>query len=110
MTKDRKLLAQLIKNWAQDHDHSYQIADPDQTDEGITNTAQFLSWIIKEGNGNLDLLTLLDRLELFIENRRKRNFPDGMYCKQCNSFYDFADSNQSDGSLICYSCRENPFH
>lgn len=109
MTRDRKLLAQLLKNWAQDHDHNYQIADADLTDKGIEKTGQFLSWIVKEGYQNLDLLGLLDRLELFLESKKKRSIPDGMFCKNCKNFIDFAESNQPDGSLICYSCRENPY-
>jgi len=30
---------------------------------------------------------------------------DGCTCKVCNVFYPYAISNQDDGSLICWSCR-----
>ena len=32
---------------------------------------------------------------------------DGMICKECHFFFAYAESNQEDGSLICYSCRHN---
>lgn len=35
--------------------------------------------------------------------------PDGMTCSNCDEFYDKAEANQEDGSLICYSCRQNPY-
>ena len=34
---------------------------------------------------------------------------DGLSCKICREFYQYASSNQSDGTLICYSCRQNPY-
>lgn len=30
---------------------------------------------------------------------------DGQTCKVCKQYYPYAGPNQSDGSLICYSCR-----
>lgn len=32
---------------------------------------------------------------------------DGCTCAKCKQYYPFAEPNQSDGSLICYSCRKN---
>jgi hypothetical protein len=34
---------------------------------------------------------------------------DGLSCAICREFYQYAVSNQSDGTLICYSCRQNPY-
>lgn len=34
---------------------------------------------------------------------------DGMNCSRCHDFCYQADSNQDDGSFICWSCRENPY-
>ncbi len=34
---------------------------------------------------------------------------DGMSCCNCDEFYDKAGPNQEDGSLICWSCRQNPY-
>src|ERR1700690_940899 len=33
---------------------------------------------------------------------------DGMLCKKCLQFFDYATANQEDGSLICFSCRKYP--
>lgn len=30
----------------------------------------------------------------------------GMACKKCKEFYSYAEANQPDGTLICYSCRQ----
>lgn len=30
---------------------------------------------------------------------------DGCQCKKCHTFYAYAEPNQEDGTLICYSCR-----
>lgn len=30
---------------------------------------------------------------------------DGLCCNTCNEFYKFAESNQEDGSLKCWNCR-----
>ena len=109
MNRDRLRLAQLIKAWAQEHDYNYQIADPASTEQAVENTAGYLTWVVREGDFNLNLMDLLDRLEVFVDNVRVRRSPDGMYCKRCQSFYQFAESNQEDGTLLCYSCRQNPF-
>ena len=34
---------------------------------------------------------------------------DGMNCSNCNDFFNMAEPNQSDGTLICYICRFNPY-
>jgi hypothetical protein len=34
---------------------------------------------------------------------------DGMSCKICQDFFAYAEGNQEDGSLICFSCRSNPW-
>lgn len=34
---------------------------------------------------------------------------DGMHCSNCREFYSMAEPNQEDGTLICYSCRVNPY-
>jgi formylmethanofuran dehydrogenase subunit E len=35
--------------------------------------------------------------------------PDGLTCSNCDEFYDKAEANQEDGSLVCWSCRQNPY-
>ena len=33
------------------------------------------------------------------------NGVDGCICCKCNEFYPYAEPNQENGTLICYSCR-----
>lgn len=109
MSKERNVLSQILKSWAQDHDKAYQIASPEHGDQGVDNTATFFSWVIKQTDVNIDLMTLLDRLELYVLNVKNKKFPDGMFCRKCQIWYQYAEPNQADGTLLCYSCRSNPF-
>lgn len=109
ITRERRLLEQLIKSWAQDHSHDYTIADYENSEEAIKNTQGYFTWVVREGFANIDLLGLADRIEIFLENRRQRNHLDGMNCHSCHKFCEFAEPNQSDGSFICYSCINNPY-
>lgn len=109
LNKDRMILSKIIKSWAQDHDKNYQIDDPDPTDQGVANTAAFLSWILQENKSCVDLVALLDRLELFFSAQKRSQLSKGMSCKKCKSFCDFAEPNQEDGTLLCYSCRNHPY-
>lgn len=34
---------------------------------------------------------------------------DGLYCSCCKQFFPMAEPNQKDGTLICFSCRQNPY-
>jgi hypothetical protein len=34
---------------------------------------------------------------------------DGTVCVGCKKFYPYAEPNQDDNTLICYSCRDNPY-
>lgn len=34
---------------------------------------------------------------------------DGLFCSKCSEFFQMAEPNQEDGTLICYSCRINPY-
>lgn len=34
---------------------------------------------------------------------------DGMSCAICHEFHPMAESNQEDGTMICWSCRNNPY-
>jgi hypothetical protein len=109
MTTERELLSKILKNWAQEHNANYIIADPDLTDEAITKTGGYLSWIVRNDHANLDLLSLLDRLEVFLINRHKKRPLEGMFCQDCGTFYQYAEPNQEDGGLICYTCRNRPY-
>lgn len=109
MNKERNVLAHIIKSWAQDHDTNYQIASPEPGDDGVDATSLFFSWLIKQTDANVDLVSLLDRLEFFVSSIKNKKYPDGMFCSKCKSWYQYSEPNQTDGSLLCYSCRNNPF-
>lgn len=34
---------------------------------------------------------------------------DGMNCSVCKEFYQYSQANQPNGTLICFSCRQNPY-
>lgn len=34
---------------------------------------------------------------------------DGMFCKKCKEFFKMSCANQPDGTLICWSCKLNPY-
>jgi len=34
---------------------------------------------------------------------------DGMCCARCKDFFSMAEPNQENGTMICYSCRANPY-
>ena len=40
----------------------------------------------------------------FIEEITKKS-KNGCICKKCEEIFPFAEPNQSDGTLICYYCR-----
>lgn len=36
---------------------------------------------------------------------KKKKESNGCHCKKCKEFFPYAESNQEDGTLICYGCR-----
>jgi hypothetical protein len=107
--RNKNLLTQLIKSWAQDHSAEFNIADPDKTDQGTSNTASYFTWLVQEKLVNINLLSLVDRLEVFMEDAKYKKGLDGFYCCKCTNFFQFAEPNQEDGTLICYSCRQRGY-
>lgn len=107
MTRDRDAIIKLLKSWAGDHSDEYAIIDPTTGEVGVIATGQYLSDLIRTTDIDLDLLDLLDRLDIYLELRKKPKNPDGLHCVKCGDFYMFAESNQPDGALICYSCRQH---
>jgi formylmethanofuran dehydrogenase subunit E len=108
MTKRIKLLEQLIKSWAQDHCVAYTIADFEPSEEAMKTTQSHFTWVVREGHADIDLQILIDRLDMFMENYNKKS--DGMWCVQCGTYCQLAESNREDGSFVCYSCIKNPYH
>lgn len=35
---------------------------------------------------------------------------NGLNCKKCREHFPMAESNQSDGTLVCWSCKNYPFY
>lgn len=44
-----------------------------------------------------------------ISRAQTKSLTDGMFCAKCNEFFQMAEPNQSDGTLVCYQCRINPW-
>ncbi len=109
ISKERRLLEQIIKQWAQNHTVDYAIADYDNSEKAMETTQSHLTWLIANNKCMIDLMSLVDTVDVFIENSRKRRYSDGMICNKCKEFYMFAGPNQEDGTLICYSCRSSPY-
>ena len=108
ITRDRLLLEQIIKQWAQDHSVDYIVAD-DSASKGLETTQNNFNWIIKNDHASIDLFGLANKIEALIQSKLKRQDPDGLVCQRCKLFYNFAEPNQPDGSLICYACRNDPY-
>jgi hypothetical protein len=56
----------------------------------------------------------LDEQIIYIDTNlvyRVNNILDGMICCKCQEFYPMSGPNQPDGeTLLCYSCKQNPWH
>ena len=104
--KDRKALENIIKDWAQGHTSAFVISDNAEGNQGLFNTSGYLTWLVQHEHASLDLLSLVERLESYFNYKKKRNSIDGMFCCKCQNFFQFAEPNQKDNSLICYSCRK----
>ena len=109
MLKDRDVLSKILKSWAQEHDPTLQINSPKIGDDGVEETSEYLTWTLKNTDVHIDLVNLLDRLEFYVDNIHRKRHPDGMFCRHCQAFYQYAESNQPDGTLLCYACRSNPY-
>lgn len=46
-----------------------------------------------------------DDIDLAVPVEEKKEKSDGCSCKKCKEFYQYAEPNQDDGTLICYGCR-----
>lgn len=46
-----------------------------------------------------------DDIDLAVPVEEKENKSDGCSCKKCKEFFEYAEPNQEDGTLICWACR-----
>jgi len=49
-------------------------------------------------------LSVIDDAPVIVEEKKINK--DGCRCKKCKEYYEFAQPNQDDGTLICYVCRK----
>jgi hypothetical protein len=47
----------------------------------------------------------LPDIDLAVPVEEKKKDSDGCTCKKCKEYYQYAEPNQQDGTLICYGCR-----
>lgn len=53
-------------------------------------------------------LTLpFDDLDLAVPVEKKATITNGMSCKKCREFNEYAEPNQDDKTFKCYKCRNN---
>jgi len=107
MKTDREAIITLVKNWAQSHSYNWVISVDGKTSDAVSQTSGFLTWVVREKDVNLDLLDLVNRLEYFLEKKKKKD-PDGEVCDNCKEFVQFASPNSPNDSFICYLCRQDP--
>lgn len=46
-----------------------------------------------------------DDIDLAVPVDENKEISDGCFCKKCKEYYQYAEPNQDDGTLICYGCR-----
>jgi len=61
-------------------------------------------WITFTYSPNSGNWTMVPDLEPVAKAAKPKD-KDGCDCKKCKEFYPYAEPNQDDGTLICYSCR-----
>lgn len=44
-------------------------------------------------------------IDLAVPVEKKKKHSGGISCKKCKEFFEYAEPNQEDGSLICWACR-----
>lgn len=76
-----------------------------------TFNANNITWVLPSvtGNGFITIVTSPTNSDplpnLSLDFSEKKTYPNGCICKKCNELYPFAEPNQIDETLICYSCR-----
>lgn len=62
----------------------------------------FITWTSGTGGWSVAYPTIpVDSIPAVAKKENK----DGCNCKKCKEFYPYAEPNQDDGTLVCYSCR-----
>lgn len=67
--------------------------------------SQTYTIVIGGGGGGGSGQISFDDIDLAVPVEEKKEKSDGCSCKKCKEFYQYAEPNQDDGTLICYGCR-----
>jgi hypothetical protein len=60
--------------------------------------------ILQAGAGTCPQISFND-IDLAVPVDAKKEISDGCTCRKCKEYYQYAEPNQDDGTLICYGCR-----
>jgi hypothetical protein len=60
--------------------------------------------IFQAGTGACPQISF-DDIDLAVPVAEKKEISDGCTCRKCKEYYQYAEPNQDDGTLICYGCR-----
>lgn len=70
--------------------------------------------IVVQGYDDYDHYLWIKESEYLIETSQPITLPapapNGLFCSKCSEYYPYAESNQPEGKLICFSCRQYPFY
>lgn len=106
----RKVIAQIIKKWAAAHHPGYIIAVGEEDNDSVSLTGAYFTWVLQNcPDTAIDLVSLLDSIDNFINSTEISRQCGGSACLKCKTFVTMAEPNQPNGTFICYSCRQNPF-
>lgn len=57
------------------------------------------------GGGGAQVSNPFIGIDLAVPVDEKKKKSDGCSCKKCKEFFEYAEPNQEDGTLICWACR-----
>lgn len=57
------------------------------------------------GGGGAQISNPFIDIDLAVPVDEKKKKSDGCSCKKCKEFFEYAEPNQEDGTLICWACR-----
>ncbi len=66
----------------------------------VPNNAQWITVNIPSGQQYT-----IQGIDLAVPVEEKKKKSEGCSCKKCKEFFEYAEPNQEDGTLICWACR-----
>ena len=79
----------------------YTITIPSGSGYGTCSTGGNIVFTSGTGTGQISF----DDIDLAVPVDEKKEISDGCTCKKCKEYYQYAEPNQDDGTLICFGCR-----